>query len=167
MYEINKGFFENYCVCSWPMCAINRISQGTNKADVDGDALDDIVNSHLQKPVRAESRCTAHGTAVSKASPDGKGHVWNLRGSCQGTAHAERSVPQPQALRVFIICFQQHAAGLLATGSPIIPPGHPLYGGKNSFETLQTENDKLQKENARLKKMLKKEPPAGGPSIPF
>ena len=46
--------------------------------------------------------------------------------------------------------------------SSIVPPGHPLYSRKNSVEMLQTENDKLQKENARLKKMLKKESAADG-----
>lgn len=63
--------------------------------------------------------------------------------------------------------FQQQAAGLLALDSPIIPPGHPLYGDKNSIKMLQTENDKLQKENMRLKKMLKKESSASGPNVPF
>ncbi len=53
--------------------------------------------------------------------------------------------------------------------SSIIPPGHPLYSRKNSVEMLQTENDKLQKENARLKKILKKESTANGSgfNIPF
>ena len=65
--------------------------------------------------------------------------------------------------------FQQHAAGLLTMNSSIIPPGHPLYNRKNSVEMLQTENDKLQKENARLKKILKKESTANGSgfNIPF
>jgi hypothetical protein len=41
--------------------------------------------------------------------------------------------------------------------SAIIPPGHPLYTRQNSVQTLQTENDKLLKENLNLKKKLEKE----------
>jgi hypothetical protein len=40
--------------------------------------------------------------------------------------------------------------------STIIPPGHPLYSRQNSAKTLRTENDKLLKENQKLKKQLEK-----------
>jgi hypothetical protein len=53
--------------------------------------------------------------------------------------------------------YQQYASGLLSMNSSIIPPGHPMYTRKNSVETLQTENDKLLKENLKLKKKLEKE----------
>lgn len=50
---------------------------------------------------------------------------------------------------------QEYAAGLLTMASPgVIPPGHPLYNKRGSIETLQTENSKLRKENADLKKRL-------------
>ena len=51
--------------------------------------------------------------------------------------------------------FQQHAAGLFTLGASVIPPGHPLYNEKRSVEILKIENDKLQKENNELKKMIK------------
>ena len=62
-----------------------------------------------------------------------------------------------QKLQGFQHMYQQYAAGLLSMNSSIIPPGHPLYTRENSFETLQTENDKLMKENLELKKKLDKE----------
>ena len=62
-----------------------------------------------------------------------------------------------QKLKGFQQMYQQYAAGLLSMNSSIIPPGHPLYSRQNSVEILQTENDKLLKENLELKKKLEKE----------
>jgi hypothetical protein len=62
-----------------------------------------------------------------------------------------------QKLQGFQHLYQQYASGLLSMNSTIVPPGHPLYTRQNSVETLQTENDKLLKENLELKKKLKKE----------
>ncbi len=62
-----------------------------------------------------------------------------------------------QKLQGFQRMYQQHASGLLSMNSSIIPPGHPLYSKQNSTKTLQTENDKLVKENLELKKKLEKE----------
>ena len=62
-----------------------------------------------------------------------------------------------QKLQGFQQMYQEYAAGLLSMRSSVVPPGHPLYSRQNSVETLQTENDKLQKENIELKKKLEKE----------
>ena len=62
-----------------------------------------------------------------------------------------------QKLQGFQHMYQQHASGLLSMNSAIIPPGHPLYTRQNSVKTLQSENDKLLKENLELKKKLEKE----------
>jgi len=62
-----------------------------------------------------------------------------------------------QKLQGFQHMYQQQALGLLSMNSAIIPPGHPLYTRQNSVETLQSENDKLLKENLELKKKLEKE----------
>lgn len=53
--------------------------------------------------------------------------------------------------------YQKYASGLLDMMFPgIIPPGHPLYSRQFSVETLQSERDKLLKENLELKKQLEK-----------
>jgi len=62
-----------------------------------------------------------------------------------------------QKLQGFQQMYQQYASGLISMNSAIIPPGHPLYTRQNSIQTLQTENDKLLKENLNLKKKLEKE----------
>jgi len=62
-----------------------------------------------------------------------------------------------QKLQGFQHMYQQYASGLLSMNSAIIPPEHPLYSRQNSVEILQTENDKLLKENLDLKKKLEKE----------
>ena len=59
-----------------------------------------------------------------------------------------------QKLQGFQRMYQQYAKGLLSTNAGIIPPGHPLYTEQNSIQTLQTENDRLYKENLKLKKKL-------------
>ena len=59
-------------------------------------------------------------------------------------------------LQGFQHMYQQHAAALMDMSSPIVPPGHPLFSRQNSVETLKAENDKLLKENLKLKKQLEK-----------
>jgi hypothetical protein len=62
-----------------------------------------------------------------------------------------------QKLQGFQHLYQQYAAGLVTMNSTVIPPGHPAYTRQNSIETLQTEKDKLIKENLELKKKLQKQ----------
>jgi len=51
--------------------------------------------------------------------------------------------------------YKKYASGLLDMTFPgIIPPGHPMYSRQFSVETLQSERDKLLKENLELKKQL-------------
>jgi len=63
-----------------------------------------------------------------------------------------------QKLQGFQKMYQEYASGLLSRESPIVPPSHPLVTGRNSIQTLKTENDKLIKENLELKKKLKNRP---------
>ena len=62
-----------------------------------------------------------------------------------------------QKLQGFQHMYQEYTSGLLSMNSTIVPPGHPLYTKQNSVETLQSNNDKLLKENLNLKKKLEKE----------
>lgn len=57
-------------------------------------------------------------------------------------------------LKGFQQMYQQYASGLLSMNASVIPPGHPLYTKHNSVQMLQIENDKLFKENLKLKKKL-------------
>ena len=59
-----------------------------------------------------------------------------------------------QKLKGFQQMYQQYAAGLLSMNTDVVPPGHPLYTKQNSIQTLQMENDRLHKENAKLRKKL-------------
>ena len=59
-----------------------------------------------------------------------------------------------QKLQGFQKMYQEYASGLLSRESPIVPSSHPLFTGRNSIQTLKTENDKLIKENLELKKKL-------------
>ena len=70
---------------------------------------------------------------------------------------SQQSATINQKLQGFQRMYQEYASGLLSMNSIIIPPGHPLYTRQNSVETLQSENDKLLKENLELKKKLEKE----------
>ena len=67
---------------------------------------------------------------------------------------SEQAATINQKLQGFQRMYQEYASGLLSMSSTIVPPGHPLYSNQNSIETLQSENDKLLKENLELKKKL-------------
>ena len=70
---------------------------------------------------------------------------------------SQQTATMNQKLQGFQQMYRDYAAGLLSMRSSVVPPGHPLYSRQNSVETLQAENDKLQKENIELKKKLEKE----------
>ena len=53
--------------------------------------------------------------------------------------------------------FIQQATGLLSTGALPIPPGHPLYDKGATITALESERDRLLKENADLKRRLEEE----------
>ena len=50
--------------------------------------------------------------------------------------------------------YQKFASGLFELAYPALPPGHPLYSRRESTVSLQSENNKLRKENIDLKKQL-------------
>lgn len=64
---------------------------------------------------------------------------------------AERLGPRLQDYRE---AYQRLASGLLDSGSPMTPPGHPLYSARGSAEALRTENARLKKENTDLRRQL-------------
>lgn len=129
-------------------------------------ALDDTVNSHLQNLYGLNPDVPHVALQFPRLPPVGNTMFGTYVDPVKGK-FMQDAASLSHKLYGFHHVFQQQAAGLFALGSPIIPPGHPLYGGKNSIEMLRTENDKLQKENTRLKKMLKKESSVNGPNVPF
>ncbi len=52
--------------------------------------------------------------------------------------------------------YQKFASGLFEVAYPSFPPGHPLFSRFESTTALQSENDKLRKENLELKKQIEK-----------
>ena len=52
--------------------------------------------------------------------------------------------------------YKKLASGLIGVNTSLIPPGHPLFSRLNSPALLQTENEKLRKENLELKQQLEK-----------
>ena len=60
--------------------------------------------------------------------------------------------------------YKKFASGLIGSSTSLIPPGHPLFTRLNSSTLLQTENEKLRKENLELKKHLEKSTPTGNPN---
>lgn len=57
--------------------------------------------------------------------------------------------------------YKKFASGLIGVNTSLIPPGHPLFSRLNSSALLQTENEKLRKENLELKQQLEKSSPNG------
>lgn len=52
--------------------------------------------------------------------------------------------------------YKKLASGLIGVNTSLIPPGHPLFTRLNSSALLQTENEKLRKENLELKQQIEK-----------
>lgn len=62
--------------------------------------------------------------------------------------------------------FVAKASGLLSTGVLPVPPGHPLYDGRQTIAALEAERDGLLKENADLKRRLEKHEAGSGHGLP-
>lgn len=60
-------------------------------------------------------------------------------------------------LQDFNQMYQKFASGLFDAAYPALPPGHPLFSRLESTIALQSENNKLKKENIDLKKQLSKD----------
>lgn len=60
-------------------------------------------------------------------------------------------------LQDFNQMYQKFASGLFNAAYPALPPGHPLFSRLESTVALQSENNKLKKENIELKKQLPKD----------
>ena len=60
-------------------------------------------------------------------------------------------------LQDFNQMYQKFASGLFEVAYPSLPPGHPLFSRLESTVALQSENDKLKKENIELKKQLSRD----------
>ncbi len=57
-------------------------------------------------------------------------------------------------LQDFNQMYQKFASGLFEVAYPARPPGHPLFSRMESTISLQSENNKLKKENIDLQKQI-------------
>jgi len=81
----------------------------------------------------------------------------NIKKNSKKETFAKNNELMKTKLENFQVMYKKYSSGLLDMTFPgIIPPGHPLYSRQFSVETLQTERDKLLKENLELKKQLEK-----------
>ena len=119
--------------------------------------MDNMVLKHLQD-IYGLNPNIPHLAFQFPRIPPGLTHpMFKIHENPMKEQFSEQAGTINQKLQGFQHMYQQYASGLLSMNSVIIPPGHPLYSRQNSVETLQTENDKLLKENLELKKKLEKE----------
>lgn len=90
--------------------------------------------------------------------PPGFSHpMQNINKNSKKETFSKNNELMKTKLENFQEMYQKYSSGLLDMTFPgIIPPGHPLYSRQFSVETLQSERDKLLKENLELKKQLEK-----------
>ncbi len=90
--------------------------------------------------------------------PPGFSHpMRNINKNSKKETFAKNNELMKTKLENFQEMYKKYSSGLLDMTFPgIIPPGHPLYSRQFSVETLQSERDKLLKENLELKKQLEK-----------
>ncbi len=91
-------------------------------------------------------------------TPPGFSHpMQNINKNLKKETFSKNNELMKTKLENFQEMYQKYSSGLLDMTFPgIIPPGHPLYSRQFSVETLQSERDKLLKENLELKKQLEK-----------
>lgn len=119
--------------------------------------MDNSVMKHLQD-IYGLNPNIPHLALQFPRLPPGLAHpMFKIHENPMKEKFLEEAATINQKLQGFQHLYQQYASGLLSMNSTIVPPGHPLYTRQNSVETLQTENDKLLKENLELKKKLEKE----------
>ena len=122
-----------------------------------GNLLDNLVIKHLEDLYGLNPNIP-HMAFQFPRLPPGLNHpMFKVYENPLKEQFSQQTATINQKLQGFQQMYRDYAAGLLSMRSSVVPPGHPLYSRQNSVETLQTENDKLQKENIELKKKLEKE----------
>jgi len=119
--------------------------------------MDSMAINHLQDLYGLNPNIPHLAFQFPRLPPSLTNPIFKIHENPMKEQFLENASTVTQKLQGFQHMYQQYAAGLLTMNSAIIPPGHPLYTRQNSVETLQTENDKLLKENLELKKKLDKE----------
>ena len=122
-----------------------------------GNLLDNLVIKHLEDLYGLNPNIP-HMAFQFPRLPPGLNHpMFKVYENPLKEQFSQQTATINQKLQGFQQMYRDYAAGLLSMRSSVVPPGHPLYSRQNSVETLQAENDKLQKENIELKKKLEKE----------
>ena len=118
--------------------------------------MDDFATKHL-RDIYGLNPNIPHLAFQFPRLPPGLGHpMFKIYENPMKEQFSRQADTINQKLQGFQQMYQQYASGLLTMNNTVVPPGHPLYTKKNSIEVLQTENDKLLKENLELKKKLEK-----------
>lgn len=120
--------------------------------------MDNLAIKHLQNLYGLNSNIPHMALQFPRLPPGLTHPMFKIYENPMKEQFSQQADSVNQKLQGFQHLYQQYASGLLSMNSAIIPPGHPLYTRQNSVETLQSENDKLLKENLELKKKLEKEP---------
>lgn len=119
--------------------------------------MDNLVTNHLRDLYGLNPNIPHLAFQFPRLPPGLSNPMFKIQGNPMKEQFLENADTMAQKLQGFQHMYQQYAAGLLNMNSTVIPPGHPAYTRQNSIKTLQTENDKLLKENLELKKKLEKE----------
>ncbi len=119
--------------------------------------MDNLVNNHLRDLYGLNPNIPHLAFQFPRLPPGLSNPMFKTHENPMKEQFLKNAETINQKLQGFQNMYQQYAAGLLTMNSTVIPPGHPAYTRQHSLETLQTENDKLVKENLELKKKLEKE----------
>ena len=119
--------------------------------------MDNFVTNHLRNLYGLNPNIPHLAFQFPRLPPGLSNTMFKIQGNPMKEQFLQNADTMAQKLQGFQHMYQQYAAGLLTMNSIVIPPGHPAYTRQNSIKTLQTENDKLLKENLELKKKLEKE----------
>ncbi|MDH3677987.1 MAG: hypothetical protein OEQ12_06780 [Nitrosopumilus sp.] len=117
--------------------------------------MDDEVINHLRNLYELNSEVPHRAFAFPRLPPGLTHPMFKTFENPTRDKFVQNASTLNKKLDGFQKMYQQHVSGLMAmNSSAIIPPGHPLYSQKNSIDSLKMENDKLFKQNTKLKKKL-------------
>ena len=119
--------------------------------------MDYSVAIHLMNLYGLNPNIQPYAFQFPRTPPSLPNPIQNLNKNYKKESFSKNNESINTKLENFQQLYQKYAAGLFDMTFPsIVPPGHPLYSRQFSVETLQSERDKLLKENLELKKRLEK-----------
>lgn len=140
-------------------CQTVKMSNFNRKAEIDlkiGDGMEDMIIKHLNEIYGLDPNSPHMALQFPRLPPNLTHPMFQIYNDSVREQFSQQTDSTSQRLSRFRQSYIRHAADLLVMGSGVVPPGHPLDRKDGSITALYSERDRLQRENAELRKKLEK-----------